>query len=1200
MSQRACSLLLLGLGLLAACAPSPSPSPSGDPAEEPADRPTHEAAEPGSFAIPVADRAPASVLVHVDDVDGSPVEGATVSAGGRSAATDARGDARLDGLYVGDEVVVRMSADGYLTQTRKLTLDTLGAHRVWGMLTPDADNCTDEDACDVVSVADASTEVGEASAGAFDLAIPAGSLVDGLGRVWEGAYEIRMVSFDAHDPGDGTAANSPGPLETPSEDGSGEVDPLESLGMVDVQITTPEGAPLFLDEDGGATATLTLRTDRALADDETLEMWYLDESSASWTRYEAFSLEPTLDGFEAEVPHFCAINYDIRKTRRCAKVSLDLTDAQLQGAELEFVGRGTRMRVPVRDRDIELRGLPLGDVEATLYVYDDEVASESLSPVSVDESGACTDDDQETLSAPADVTVGAGESPGALIRVRSGDCPTEAVTVSIKDLDTEEKTYYTLDGSTLWLEGLREGARYVLSTASGVDGAPVTQAFNAPAAGEEPVLLTLEVDSAFATTPEGGCEDLPCAGDECDSCVSLTVLAGGVPAGEALVQMEQAGRVVTDNDGAVCVDSVGGADLDVVVRVGDASATVHMPRGVSCSDAESCAELTLSLDEVTTCPSNHSSVHWGSLWFGYEDPGFYDEATLEPPLALSSGSTSLSVTVSGLEAEEDAPPVIDRLGGYAWSDENGTLVATGTLEGQPWAWSEMEQADDGALSEGGLHVRHWIQPKVMGKKLGISLDFDMPLSAMEQRRAYRPEELGARTSLWDSYEYPFKSRTSQGDSDFVGTITLEGIVGDSLILSLDEVAFEGARNGNANQRLVISGTIAAPLVSAGNFTRSPDNAFERSLQGALAAVETSEGTDTLRYGPASGDEGSAELTVCMPESDPFMLVGEERSGLLRPFSPLMTQEEGVVSLVVPEDRFVERGKYDPPGMGGAEMAEGVDLPSIEECWRLAGWWDERIAEIQEQVEQATHGLPELTGARTVSRSYTLGGIYLAISGVMTQQTLAITANADAAQLRQVAKRPCDDDATAGFRAGRMKPILVMDDGNNLNGVIYKGASYTIPDVTTDAPDDLLVDTDLSTSPNTTLDWLSPELRWVDRTWAQDLYTSAGQTNPSLDEVATIFGLLPECEGEGCREAMQVELRLAGEQDETALSCAREPEILDSSGGFFAFLGLEPGACATWDRPYELILYADTAREERLAGVELLPVAGGVMILRERD
>ncbi|MED5370022.1 MAG: carboxypeptidase-like regulatory domain-containing protein [Myxococcota bacterium] len=182
---------------------------------------------------------------HVVDVDGTALEGVTVTVGDLSVDTDANGFYMLEGVSPAAEMVVAFSEQGFARNYKKASLYSWETVGVDATLTP----------VDGVGFFNA-LEGGVVSTDAIRVEFDPGTIVDEFGQAYTGQVMVEMTYLDPstddmkYAPGDLTALafnrSNPGAKDV------SEPAQLISYGMADITLTDGEGGDLNIAE--GSTA----------------------------------------------------------------------------------------------------------------------------------------------------------------------------------------------------------------------------------------------------------------------------------------------------------------------------------------------------------------------------------------------------------------------------------------------------------------------------------------------------------------------------------------------------------------------------------------------------------------------------------------------------------------------------------------------------------------------------------------------------------------------------------------------------------------------------------------------------------------------------------------------------------------------------------------------------------------------------------
>lgn len=639
--RTAALIVALLTGALCACrAPNPDPTVGADvtapddPLHDTFDDTSAGASPPG---VTLTTDSPTDLGVQILDEMGAPVEGASVTVDGRSAVTDAEGNARISGLAPSSEArVVHIARDGYATLVRRIEADASGSLGLSGALT------TLQDLGWFDATADNALDLDD-----FSITLDAHSLVDASGEVYTGQIHAQYATWATHGESDPSLARSPGPLLAEDETNAGELDALESFGMFQIELSDDAGLPLFLGEGQRAGVSLTVPGEGDTGDDldpSEAAWWSLDEQAGLWVPVcgdgePEDGAECTSEAVEggvrlsALVPHFSKYNVDLRRTRGCASVSADLDASLLPGAVFGISGPGYDLRLPAGDGTLDLVAMPRGAMSATLYLYDRAVATGTVKPAELGD-GACSA--SLTLRPSPDRRGSATGGGGMVVRARSGTCPASGGTVRVSRGGSTVLTGSMADAMT-WIDDLPEGT-YSVSLVNTLGQVQDSAELTLSAGVEAPALVTLEAPASWAKVPPGGCVDLPCEGDACDSCAQMEVTEGGVPVAELAVSLDSDSEpTFTDDEGQVCRDLEGLADQRLLVSLPDGTlGSGTLPRSGSC-EAGGCLAIPLEVGAGRSCPAGTEAWSASSAWLGALNPGFLDDRTVVPPTPIEGG-----------------------------------------------------------------------------------------------------------------------------------------------------------------------------------------------------------------------------------------------------------------------------------------------------------------------------------------------------------------------------------------------------------------------------------------------------------------------------------------------------------------------------------------------------------------------------------
>jgi len=314
-----CSRLTVSLLLTALLAACPNPV---DPLPVP-DEPYGEIVAPKGT----------SLLVEVQDAQGSPVTGAVVKAQDKEVEVNARGMVLLEEL-TSNSFVLRVDSPGFVPHAREVTLEADASSAVAIRLMPQGPPQRFD-----------TSQASQVRSGGIKVSLPAGSLRDVEGNPVTGPADMYIAPID---PTTDAIRAAPGPLVGISA-GNGEQVPLESFFMAEINIRQ-NGQPLQLAE--GAKATLEFPIPAAIHDrapvGSSIPAWWFDTQRGAWREEGAgvvteSASEPGKRVWTVQVGHFTSWNADKPFERStCIKVKV-----------LDPKGK------PVPSAPIELRGVSL-------------------------------------------------------------------------------------------------------------------------------------------------------------------------------------------------------------------------------------------------------------------------------------------------------------------------------------------------------------------------------------------------------------------------------------------------------------------------------------------------------------------------------------------------------------------------------------------------------------------------------------------------------------------------------------------------------------------------------------------------------------------------------------------------------------------------------------------------------------------------
>jgi hypothetical protein len=289
---------------------------SDDPvADAGADVQTDTTADTGTDTNPDADEmATGGLSLSLFDIDGSAVEGASVTIGETSEQTDASGAVKFEELPTG-RTVAQIEADGYAPRTAVVEVrEDATVYRPVHLLESGEPH-----------EFDASTDT-DLYEDRVHLALPGASLVDENGDPYTGSARAHITPLN---PSTDERDATPGPLMGVLE-GDEEPTPMESVLMADIRLETDAGAPLSLKEGESAELEYVLPDDlqNQYSEGDEIEAYWYDNEAGHWIQegrgtvtessYAADKLAWIVD-----VSHFTWWNCDAPiSDRNCAQVEV--------------------------------------------------------------------------------------------------------------------------------------------------------------------------------------------------------------------------------------------------------------------------------------------------------------------------------------------------------------------------------------------------------------------------------------------------------------------------------------------------------------------------------------------------------------------------------------------------------------------------------------------------------------------------------------------------------------------------------------------------------------------------------------------------------------------------------------------------------------------------------------------------------------
>ncbi|HEY3386101.1 MAG TPA: hypothetical protein VGK46_06310 [Saprospiraceae bacterium] len=235
------------------------------------------------------------LFIEVFNVDGTPLPNSRILLGGREAFTDANGLVYLNDAIVGESAYLTVEKDGFFPASRRFYPAKGKAHYVKIIMLSNARiaffNAKDGA---ILPVEDHAT-----------IKFPQGGYVLGNGDSYDGIVLISAKSISADDPD--LSSKMPGDLV--GINNTGQFGALGSLGMLAVEMKTPEGEEVKFDK--GVEAIIEMIIPSTLADKvpATIPLWYFDIHDGIW-KQEGMA-ERVGDRYKGSVSHFSFWNCDV-------------------------------------------------------------------------------------------------------------------------------------------------------------------------------------------------------------------------------------------------------------------------------------------------------------------------------------------------------------------------------------------------------------------------------------------------------------------------------------------------------------------------------------------------------------------------------------------------------------------------------------------------------------------------------------------------------------------------------------------------------------------------------------------------------------------------------------------------------------------------------------------------------------------------
>lgn len=233
---------------------------------------------------------------RITNQQGSPIAGASVSAGGSVAFTNAQGFYQLEDAVVDDSyALIKVEYNGMFDQYRALKPRTSQTNYVdIAMIQKVVNGFFSTSSGGVINIPGGAT-----------VAFPAGELVTSAGQPYSGEVLVASTYLDPSD----TRLMSYMPGSLAAVDDDGEAVGMITYGMVGVELTAVNGQKLQLAGGRKATLTLPLPETHSSTAPESIPLWYFDETAGIWQ--EEGVATRSGNSYVGQVSHFSFWNCDI-------------------------------------------------------------------------------------------------------------------------------------------------------------------------------------------------------------------------------------------------------------------------------------------------------------------------------------------------------------------------------------------------------------------------------------------------------------------------------------------------------------------------------------------------------------------------------------------------------------------------------------------------------------------------------------------------------------------------------------------------------------------------------------------------------------------------------------------------------------------------------------------------------------------------
>jgi hypothetical protein len=725
------------------------------------------------------------------------------------------------------------------------------------------------------------------------LAIPAGAVVDVQGAAVAGPVQVRLTGFVP-----GTAGFTAFPGNFQGLDAQGQEVELQTFGAFEATLQDDSGTPVFVAEGQTVTASVALPAGTSLQAGDEVPMWSMDLASGQWVQEPGVVATVVQSGSDlalvAALPHLSIWNFDLASfNRTCVRVTYPALEWKTGTFDVRVEALIGGQVVMTRQERIQGESVYVSRLSVDTSIHAQVLAGQRvIGEGTVLASPASSGCAELVLDLPGlRYTVGSG-AHSIEHRLLAGTCPINASPVHVV-LSTPGQAPVALDmnGHGV-LQGLTAGTWTIdaYASAGDVGGPPLDHVVvQIPATVAECPEANRRTDhcvfytshtlpDSWAATPYGGCVIPPCRGEECQTCVDVTVTnAANEPlAGEFVSFYKPVEKAyASDDTGHVCLDISYGADAQLMIKTESYAlpVSVVLPRDRSCSEG-TCARRTLRAAESSsiTCPAGHGLLVAKGLEYGMFDPGFLEEGQYPTTSAENPSNFTVQVTAGQL------PLISTYINGYSYGfmqilqDLLGVerpgpfVIRNSTLDQQIGASLEFENF----TRKVGWHT-------VTGSAQEGVLKVHLTIDSLDPQNLSRTRYRATGGQIYVYQQWPLVT---------IGELDLERIEGTG---------------GDATASVWIY--TQTPLFSQASTPLKVSNQKSHWLNGQTLRVFTEADysaaaagslpvlTGGISYGPtgiAASDlfRPQGELEYCFPTTGWYMLVGEPSPGRLRPFTAL--------------------------------------------------------------------------------------------------------------------------------------------------------------------------------------------------------------------------------------------------------------------------------------------------------------------------